>query len=118
MYVNLADAYMGLGQYDKAARALQKAIELDPDYSLSHQNMGGVLVALGNHADAVIEYENALRLDPTNGFIISALGRCYLALGDLWRVAGRYWVLRSSGDLLAQFLADEMMEPLPQTDDE
>jgi len=110
MRVGMASAYSGLGQYAEAAQVLREAIQMDPDYSLSHQNMAGVLVALGNYPDAANEYEQARRLDPTNGFIVSALGRCYLALGDLWRAAGDYWVLKSSENLLAQILANEIID--------
>ena len=69
---NLAEAHAALGQilhnydydFDTAQREYKRAIELNPNYSPSHQWYSELLTGLGRHEDALGEMRKALEIDP------------------------------------------------------
>ena len=69
---NLAEAHASLGQillyydfdWEGAEREYKRAIELDPNYSTSHQWYGLLLTNAGRHDEAIKELSRALELDP------------------------------------------------------
>jgi tetratricopeptide (TPR) repeat protein len=60
-YNNLAVIYAQQGQYEKARRALELALQTRPDYAVAHENLGDVYTRL-----ASVEYDQAFTLDKTN----------------------------------------------------
>ncbi|HEY1628226.1 MAG TPA: tetratricopeptide repeat protein, partial [Tepidisphaeraceae bacterium] len=63
---NLSLLLINHGQLDEATRTAQKAIELDPNDSAAHANLG-VALAQNNHLEpAIAEFQRALQLDPEN----------------------------------------------------
>lgn len=52
------------GQIKKAERCFEKAVTLNPDFSLAHQSYGRCLHLLGKKKMAEIQFKQALRLDP------------------------------------------------------
>jgi tetratricopeptide (TPR) repeat protein len=60
-YNNLAVLYAGLGDYDKARKALEMAIRTHPSYAVAHENLGDIYATLASQA-----YDKALQLDSNN----------------------------------------------------
>jgi len=60
-YNNLAVLYAGLGDYDKARKALELAIRTHPSYAVAHENLGDIYATLASQA-----YDKALQLDTSN----------------------------------------------------
>jgi Tfp pilus assembly protein PilF len=67
-----AEAYQMLGylytkehQLQKAARALEKAVQLDPGHALAHLYLANAYMMLGQRALGEQEYHKALELDPS-----------------------------------------------------
>jgi tetratricopeptide (TPR) repeat protein len=60
-YNNLAVLYAGLGDYDKARKALEMAIRTHPSYAVAHENLGDIYATLASQA-----YDKALQLDNNN----------------------------------------------------
>lgn len=70
----LPEAYARLGtmkmtqdwDFDGAERALQRALELDPDSALAHRDYAIFLNSMGRFDESLAEIRNALRLEPTS----------------------------------------------------
>ena len=52
------------GQYDRAIRSYDKAIEIDPKNSELWNSRGLALCHLGRHIEALVTFEIALEIDP------------------------------------------------------
>ncbi|MDW8325641.1 MAG: tetratricopeptide repeat protein [Anaerolineales bacterium] len=61
-HARLAWAYYGKGQYDEAARAVDRALSLDPDNFEAHYALGLIHKATGAKLQAVAEFEKASAL--------------------------------------------------------
>jgi tetratricopeptide (TPR) repeat protein len=60
-YNNLAVLYASQGQYDKARKSLEMAIQTHPSYAIAHENLGDVYAKMAGEA-----YDKALQLDRGN----------------------------------------------------
>ncbi|HUW50807.1 MAG TPA: tetratricopeptide repeat protein [Sulfuricella sp.] len=60
-YNNLAVLYAAQGQYDKARRALEMAINTHPSYATAHENLGDIYAKMASQA-----YDKALQLDKSS----------------------------------------------------
>jgi len=87
LYERGVDAYRD-DRDQEAAEALQKAVELDPDFAEAHYRLGLALRATDRKdesdkafADAVKAYEKLTRQDPKNADAYYFLGLCYEKLG-------------------------------------
>jgi len=69
------------GRYPEAARHLQWAVAIDPDYGWAHHNLGDALTKLGRPGQAVEHYRQALRLKGDFADAHNNLGNALLALG-------------------------------------
>jgi len=54
------------GRNDRAIALLQQALDIDPNFSLAHRNLGHVFVLEGKDLDALHHYSEAARLDPSD----------------------------------------------------
>ena len=62
----------------QAIREFQRAIELNPNYAIAHQQYGNnTLAALGRFDDAIVEGKRAVELDPLSLVINTDLGSDY-----------------------------------------
>jgi Flp pilus assembly protein TadD len=61
---NLANAYEQVKRYDDAIRTYRHAIQLNPNNTTAHCNLGFVLMQEGKVDDAIREFEKTLKLDP------------------------------------------------------
>ncbi|MAY73766.1 MAG: hypothetical protein CMJ31_03400 [Phycisphaerae bacterium] len=57
--LNLATAYLQLGEPTQARPFAERAVRLDPNSGPARANLGSVYAALGEHGVAVIEYQQA-----------------------------------------------------------
>jgi tetratricopeptide (TPR) repeat protein len=63
-YYNMGVTYINAGDNEKAAEALHKAIELDPNHGESHYQLGITLIGLNDMEGAVTELKKYLEIDP------------------------------------------------------
>ncbi|MDA0260853.1 MAG: tetratricopeptide repeat protein, partial [Proteobacteria bacterium] len=99
---NLAMALLNLKHQTAAISALNKAIELRPDFAAAWNSLGNAHEATGNFEAAVTAYSTALRHDST--LVAAWLNRAQLRieLGDLERAA----------DEIGQHLRDNPDDPV------
>lgn len=64
-YANLANVLEKAGKYEASADACRKALEMDPNYGLAHNNLGVALYRLGRVEEAVSSLQQAARLNYT-----------------------------------------------------
>lgn len=72
-YDALAEIYSRRGSYAEAEDALRRALSMDPYYSHSHFQLGGIYARNGRDGEAAKEYEEGLKTEPNNQAIASAL---------------------------------------------
>jgi eukaryotic-like serine/threonine-protein kinase len=79
---DLAQAYQLLGQMDAAERALQKAIQVRPQYYAGYHRLGGLYMQLARYPDAVAQFKRATELSPDTPRPWYALGGALINVGD------------------------------------
>ena len=70
------------GDLARADELESKALAIDPDWTWTHEQKGGVLRVQGAPEEAVAEQERALALDPSNVNAAGELGFDYANLGE------------------------------------
>jgi serine/threonine-protein kinase len=81
----LAEAHTALGavhfyyewEWTAAEQSFRRAVELNPNYALAHQQLGRVLSARGRPDESILEMERARRLDPLSPGAATGLGFSY-----------------------------------------
>lgn len=81
--VDVAMELMNDGKYEQALPEWQKAVQLNSDEPLAHNNLGFVLAERGRVEEAIRHYEKALELDPQ-------YPEAYNNLGEALARSGRY----------------------------
>ena len=81
IYAHRADCYNELGLTDMALFEIEKAIELEADYS-NICSKGGILRTAGRYAEAIEVFDQAIDVDPSYAFAYYAKGWCYELSGD------------------------------------
>jgi tetratricopeptide (TPR) repeat protein len=71
------------GQHEAAARELEKAIKIDPDFAEAHANLGVQYFILGRYAAAGVAMRRAVELNPALPMAISNLAALLLTVGDV-----------------------------------
>jgi tetratricopeptide (TPR) repeat protein len=79
----LANALAGLKDMDGAIAALEKAISLDPDRSVTYSELGSAQMVTGKKAAAEAAFRKAVALDPKSAGAHLALSNFLWASGDL-----------------------------------
>jgi len=74
--------YYQRGEYDEAIKEFRKALELNPERSEIHYNLGLVLEAKGLLQEAIQEYKKALELNPEDAEAHNNLGIVYYKQGN------------------------------------
>jgi tetratricopeptide (TPR) repeat protein len=64
-YINLADGLLHVKQFDRAAVALQRALELEPNNDIARYNLGVAYLAAKNKSAALEQYAILKRTDET-----------------------------------------------------
>ncbi len=73
-HVSLAFATMYHYDFLTAEREFERAIELNPRYTLAHQLFGWYLCTMDRYEEAYTEFQRAIRLDPLSSVIHAMLG--------------------------------------------
>ena len=69
------------GHYESAIRAFDKAIQLNPTFSVAYYSRGYVYGELGQHERAIQDYDQAIRLDPNDASPYASREIAYRNLG-------------------------------------
>ena len=118
-HICIGDDLNHLGRYEEALVALNRAIELEPDDSLAHNNRGNSLKHLGMQAEdpkeaqdfykeAIAAYDRAIALEPNHAGYICNKGKVLQIIGDergaldCFNQAFKAYELIKSGALQAQ----------------
>jgi hypothetical protein len=64
IYYRLGNVYRELGDNPRAREALNRALQVDPEFSEAHESLAEVLYKMGETSEAVAHYNAALRLVP------------------------------------------------------
>lgn len=81
IYAHRADCYDKLGLTDMALSEIEKAIELEADYS-NICSKGGILRTAGRYAEAIEVFDQAIEVEPLYAFAYYAKGWCHELSGD------------------------------------
>jgi len=82
---DLGEAFLKTGAYDEAIKALNKAIDLEPERGWPYCNLASVLAALGQYDKAVQFYSKGIALlesDKEKATVWNRLGNAYRKLND------------------------------------
>jgi tetratricopeptide (TPR) repeat protein len=63
------NTFYSKGQCHEALLSYNKALRLDPDYTVVHSNKGLVLYDLGQYQEALLSYNEAWQLNPKMTFV-------------------------------------------------
>lgn len=80
-------SYAGLGQYERAAKGLQRVIAEYPDFRIAHNYLADLYTRQGRFAEALGEVERYYQLTGDDAVRIARLRRAYAAAGvtAVWR---------------------------------
>lgn len=81
IYTRRADCYDELGLTEAALSEIDKALELEADYS-NYCVKGGILRTAGRYAEAIEVFDKAIEEDPSSAFAYYAKGWCHELSGD------------------------------------
>jgi Tfp pilus assembly protein PilF len=87
---NLGVAYKNKGLYEKAIKAYNTAISLDPRHERSYLNLGVVLRKLGKFDEAEKTYRKAIKLNPDYVKAYHNLGNLYVDMGRINEAIASY----------------------------
>jgi serine/threonine protein kinase/tetratricopeptide (TPR) repeat protein len=76
--------YLGR-QYERAIEQYQKALEMDPNFTLARRRLGHAYEALGRYDEAIAEFQKALGLFAGDIESLASLGHAYAKSGDRGR---------------------------------
>jgi tetratricopeptide (TPR) repeat protein len=71
-----------MGEHSKALADYNRAIELDPGYSIAYCNRGAYYYKMGDYYRAIADYEEAIRIDARYPVPYVNRGAAYQKLGD------------------------------------
>ena len=72
-----ASARHDTNEFGEAVQSYRQALQLNPDSSEAHHNLGLTWQAQGRHVEALAEFEEAVRLDPNRADTWTQLGFLY-----------------------------------------
>jgi tetratricopeptide (TPR) repeat protein len=65
-FYNKGSSLRNLGKYSKAIECYNKAIEIDPNYSIAFNNKGKSLESLGKYSESIECFNRAIEINPNN----------------------------------------------------
>jgi len=77
IYHNLSLACDKLGRSNEAMAAIEKALQIDPNYAQAHNQAGNLFFSQANLDKAASHFETALKIDPQNVSAYHNLGLIY-----------------------------------------
>jgi Flp pilus assembly protein TadD len=88
------------GQYDQAAAAFERVIEVEKEQPVVWANLANAYARLREHEKAVNAYTRAIELDPQNTGYLQNLGSVYSSMGDAEKAREMYERAASSAGQL------------------
>jgi tetratricopeptide (TPR) repeat protein len=89
-HTGLGFALIEKGSNNRAVKAFQKTLQLDPRQADAHAGLGNALNKLGEIDRAVESYQQALKLDPGNLNALNGLGDFNSSINELDKAIGYY----------------------------
>ena len=86
----LAQHYRGKGSYDKAIIEFKKALDLDPDYGLAHNDIAYTYLSIGDFSNAVEHLKKYVALNPGEPNPLDSLAEAYFWQGELDEALANY----------------------------
>ena len=83
VFYNFGVILKDLGKLQEAERSMRKAIEINHDYAIAHNNLGNILKDLGKLKEAEVSTRKAIQLNPDLTDAHSNLGSILRNLGKL-----------------------------------
>ena len=108
LMISRGEVLLCLGRYEHALQALNRALELNPDYGMAFSNKGTALYYLRKYEEAVQAFSEALKLDPEDIFSYAWRGDTYGKLGKHKRSEEDYLEGIKKGDSLAPLDAENL----------
>jgi Tfp pilus assembly protein PilF len=89
-YNNRGDAYLALGQYQRAIEDYDKTIELDRDFAKAYNNRGLAYGDLGKYQLALEDFDASIRKNSNEPIAYFNRGNVFKALGDYQKAIEDY----------------------------
>lgn len=99
VWVKAGDNLANAERWDEAIVHYQRAIEIEPTYHQSYQNLGMAFAKVGKIEDAITSYHRAVELSPKSGHDYYLLG---LSLARIGQEEDAITTFRRAGELLEQ----------------
>ena len=80
-YFQAANKLLQEGKLNEAVATYRQAIEQNPNFHISHHNLGEALVKLGHFEEAAVAYRSSLNINPTSPWSYNKLGEVLTKLG-------------------------------------
>ena len=87
VFFNMGIAYKAKGDLDKASAEYKRALELAPEYSEAHNNLGNLLKDQKKFEEAIMHFESSIKIFPDNPNTHNNLGTVYAIKGDVNKAA-------------------------------
>ena len=78
----LANNYIELGFWEKAADSLSNFIEISPNTAEAYRSLGHIYMALNRNQDAIVAYDRAISINRLDGESFLARGEGYAAISE------------------------------------
>ncbi len=89
-WFNLAHAYSGKGESEKAVEAFEFVIAIDDRYEYAYKDCGDVLFRMEDYKRAIEFYKSGLNIARPSKEILFNIGECYEALAEYARARNYY----------------------------
>lgn len=86
---NIGTVYLYMGDFKKAARALENAVAIEPS-SLALSNIGSTYYYMGDFENAIEAYQQAIKLEPTNIQYLNNIADAYVFFSGGSKLADEY----------------------------
>ncbi len=81
LFNNFGTAYIALDDMDSAQRAMELAVDINPNLGESRVNLGNIYLRKDRVEDAIYEYRRALDINPAETMTYNNLGNAYTRKG-------------------------------------
>jgi len=90
IFYSLGNYYRNRGIFDKAIKEYNKALELDPNYGMVHNELAYLYLDIGDFSKAVEHLKKYVSLSPGEANPLDSLAEVYFWMGKLDEATARY----------------------------